>query len=150
MFNQITYRLWKRDQKCCPTFCWRTSWSYWWDPSYWYRFDPPRQYDPRISWQGDWGISPCCDIGKQSLLTNSSRWVGSGCDQPPQVCMLAFWLDNRMTRIKRQRRTRRTNTIVCHGTRKPRTSSRPTLRSRHKRIGLRQGLMKWSTIRSSR
>ena len=33
---------------------------------------------------------------------------------------------------------------------KKRTSSWPTIRSRHKCIGLRQGLMKQSTIRSSR
>ena len=45
---------------------------------------------------------------------------------------------------------RRTITIVRYGTKKQRTFSWPTIRSRHKRIGLRQGLMKRSTIRSSR
>ena len=66
---------------------------------------------------------------------------------PTPVSMLTFWLDIVTTRISGQRRTRRTIVIVRHGTRKPRTSSWPTIRSRHKHIGLHQGPMKRNTKR---
>ncbi len=64
--------------------------------------------------------------------------------------MLTFWLYNSTTMISGRRGTRRTITIVSHGTWSQRTSSWPTIRSRHKRVGLRQGPMKRSTIRDSR
>jgi hypothetical protein len=58
--------------------------------------------------------------------------------------------DNSMTMISGWRGTRRTITIVSHGTWSQRTSSWPPIRSRHKRFGLHQGPMKQSTIRGSR